>query len=78
MEHPVLDIERLRLRRYQLRLSQARLGTQIGQDQGYISRLERGIVTDITIRTLVRLADVLGVTTDFLLGRSGTTGLEGV
>jgi transcriptional regulator with XRE-family HTH domain len=78
MEHPILNTERLRLCRLRLRLSQARLGTQIGQDQGYISRLERGVVTDITIRTLVRLADTLGVTTDFLLGRPGAAGLEGL
>ena len=70
MEHPILDRERLRLRWLKLRLSQQQLGKLIGHDQGYVSRLERGEVTDITIRTLARLADALRVSTDYLLGRS--------
>ena len=70
MEHHSLDKERLRLQRLQLRLSQQQLGLQIGHDQGYISRIERGEVTDITVRTLARLADVLGVSTDYLLQRT--------
>jgi transcriptional regulator with XRE-family HTH domain len=64
-----LDRERLRLRRLKLRLSQQQLGTTIGHDQGYVSRLERGEITDITVRTLARLADALRVSTDYLLGR---------
>jgi len=69
MEHHTLDKDRIRMRRLGLRLSQQRLGELIGQDQGYISRLERGEITDITVRTLARLADALGVSTDYLLGR---------
>ena len=65
----MLDAERIRLCRLQLRLSQQRLGDLVGQDQAYISRLERGRITDITVQTLERLADVLGVSADFLLGR---------
>ena len=65
----MLDAERIRLCRLQLRLSQQRLGALIGQDQAYISRLERGGITDITVGTLERLADVLAVSTDYLLGR---------
>jgi transcriptional regulator with XRE-family HTH domain len=65
----MLDIERLRMRRLQLRLSQKQLGGHIGHDQGYVSRIERGEVTDITIRTLERLATALRVSTDYLLGR---------
>ena len=65
----MLDAERIRLCRLQLRLSQQRLGDLVGQDQAYISRLERGGITDITVRTLERLADVLGVSADYLLGR---------
>ena len=65
----MLDRDRLRMARLQLRLSQEELGRAIGQDQQYISKLERGIVTEITVTTLVRLADVLSVSTDYLVGR---------
>ena len=68
----MLDTERVRMCRLQLRISQKVLGERIGQDQAYISRLERGEITDITIRTLERLADTLQVTTDYLLGREPT------
>jgi transcriptional regulator with XRE-family HTH domain len=67
-QHP-LDRERVRMRRLRLRLSQEQLGSQIGHDQGYVSRLERGEIADITVRTLARLADALRVSTDYLLGR---------
>jgi len=70
MEHHSLDKERLRMQRLALRLSQQQLGMRIGHDQGYISRIERGEVTDITVRTLARLADALHVSTDYLLGRT--------
>jgi len=70
MDHHRLDRERLRLQRLQLRLSQQQLGAQIGHDQGYISRVERGEITEITVRTLARLADVLHVSTDYLLNRT--------
>ena len=68
----MLDTERVRMCRLQLRISQKVLGERIGQDQAYISRLEHGEITDITIRTLERLADTLKVTTDYLLGREPT------
>ena len=66
----MLDAERLRLRRTKERLTQKELGEAIGQDQTYMSRLERGVVTEITIQTLERLADALYVSTDYLLGRT--------
>jgi transcriptional regulator with XRE-family HTH domain len=65
----MLDRDRLRMARLQLRLSQESLGKAIGQDQSYVSKLERGDLLDITISTLERLADVLSVSTDYLLGR---------
>jgi transcriptional regulator with XRE-family HTH domain len=71
MEHSALDKDRIRMRRLRLRLSQQQLGKLIGHDQGYVSRLERGDITDITVRTLARLADALDVSTDYLLGRKG-------
>ena len=65
----MLDRDRLRMARLQLRLSQESLGKAIGQDQSYVSKLERGDLLEITISTLERLADVLSVSTDYLLGR---------
>jgi len=65
----MLDRERLRMCRLKLRLTQDRLGTLLGQDQSYVSRLERGDFTEITVTTLERLADALHVSTDYLLGR---------
>jgi transcriptional regulator with XRE-family HTH domain len=70
----MLDPERIRLRRHTLRLSQAVLGKRIGQDQAYISRLEQGKTTSMTIGTLERLADALGTSADYLLGRSEDSG----
>jgi transcriptional regulator with XRE-family HTH domain len=64
----MLDRDRLRMARLQLRLTQDRLGKAIGQDQAYISRLERGDFTDITVTTLERLAATLGVSPNELLG----------
>jgi transcriptional regulator with XRE-family HTH domain len=51
-------------------MSQEGLGKAIGQDQQYISKLERGAVTGITMATLERLADALGVSMDYLAGRT--------
>ena len=55
--------------RLRLRLSQKRLGELIGQDQAYVSRLERGHLPEISMTTLERLADALHVSMDFLAGR---------
>lgn len=65
----MLDRHFLRQARERAQLSQQALGAHIGQDQQYISKLERGVLESMTIGTLVRLADVLGCTTDELLGR---------
>ena len=70
MNQQALDRDRVRMRRLRLRLSQEQLGRQIGHDQGYVSRLERSEIADITVRTLARLADALRVSTDYLLGRT--------
>lgn len=68
----MLDRDRLRMGRLRLRLTQQRLGELIGQDQAYVSRLERGGLTEITVTTLERIADVLGVSTDYLLKRKSS------
>lgn len=64
-----LDTERLRMRRLRLRYSQQRLGELIGKDQSYISRLERGSLTDITLQTFASLAAALGVSMEYLVGQ---------
>jgi transcriptional regulator with XRE-family HTH domain len=69
MAEYTLDKERLRMRRLKLRLSQQRLGELLGQDQGYVSRLERGEIADITLRTFARLAEALQVSMEYLVGK---------
>ena len=63
----MIDKERIRLRRLELRLSQADLGKALGQDQAYVSKIEHGLITDITVRTLERLAYTLQVPIETLL-----------
>jgi len=58
--------------RLEQRLSQGMLGQAMGKDQSYVSKLERGELQDITIQTLVQLAEALHVSTDYLLGRTAT------
>jgi transcriptional regulator with XRE-family HTH domain len=53
------------MKRLEVRLSQRELAAKIGTDQAHISR--------ITVQTLVKLADVLRVSTDYLLGRNATS-----
>jgi len=63
----MLDVDKMRLRRLELRLSQKALGEAIRQDQAYISRVENGIITDVTAETLGRIARVLEVPMEQLL-----------
>jgi transcriptional regulator with XRE-family HTH domain len=63
----MLDVDRIRLRRLELRLSQKALGEAIGQDQAYMSRVENGIITDVTAETLARIARVLKVPMEQLI-----------
>ena len=63
----MLDVDRIRLRRLELRLSQKALGEAIGQDQAYMSRVENRIITDVTAETLARIARVLKVPMEQLI-----------
>ncbi len=65
----MLNGERLRQRREARQLSQGALGKLIEKEGQYISKLERGKLTGLTVATLERLADALGCTTDELLER---------
>ena len=64
--------DRIRMKRLEVQLSQRELAEKIGTDQAHICRIERGERTAITVQTLVKLADVLSVSTDYLLGRNAT------
>jgi transcriptional regulator with XRE-family HTH domain len=61
--------QRISERRRQLKLSQETLAFRIGTSQTQISRYERG-ENDPTGDVLVKIADALDTTTDWLLGRT--------
>ena len=61
--------DRLREERQRAQLSQQRLGELVGQDQQYISKLEREVLPGMTVEILERLCDALRCSTDYLLGR---------
>lgn len=61
-------------RRKQLNLSQEELALRIGVSQHQISKYERG-KNNPTAEVLNALADALGTTTDWLLGRTEITDL---
>ena len=66
--------KRLRERREQVGLSQAEVSRRTGIIQRDISRLEHGIKSALWADTLLRLAEALECTTDYLLGRTDTPG----
>jgi transcriptional regulator with XRE-family HTH domain len=70
-EASMLQPHRIRRKRQDAGLSQRRLAELVGTDQAHISRIERGERMEMSIQTLEKLADVFGVTTDYLLGREG-------
>jgi transcriptional regulator with XRE-family HTH domain len=61
--------DRIRMHRARLRLSQRALGKQVGLSTNGISLIERGEV-DPRVSVIRQIADVLGVSTDYLLGRT--------
>ena len=67
--------EKIKIFRIQHKLSQKELGEKVGSDAKQICRYETGAYKP-SIDTLKRLADVLGVTTDFLLSDKKETKKE--
>jgi transcriptional regulator with XRE-family HTH domain len=61
--------ERVLVLRRRMALSQHGLADKAGVDVMTISRLERGDKKRLEVEPLARLAEALGVTTDYLLGR---------
>ncbi len=70
----MIRAQRIRERRDHVGISQEALGRRIGKDGQYISKLERGIRTNITTETLAQLASALVCSTDYLLGRADDPG----
>jgi transcriptional regulator with XRE-family HTH domain len=72
----MIDVDRIRLRRLELRLTQAELGKAIQQDQGYISKIERGQVSGMTVAMLERIALALRVNVGTLIKPESTEPLD--
>lgn len=67
--------ERIKQRREGLGLSQSDLANKIGLTSAAISLLEKGDRKP-SYEMILKLSDVLGVTTDFLMGRSNENKIE--
>ena len=61
--------KRLRNLRQDRGLTQVELGNRSGISQKDISKYERGTTANLLATNLIRLADALGVSVDYLLGR---------
>lgn len=62
--------DRVRVKREERGLNQADLAKKSGITQATISRIESGEVTQPKSENLLKLAQALGVTVDFLVGKS--------
>jgi XRE family transcriptional regulator of biofilm formation len=60
--------ERIKARRRELGWTQEELARRLGVRQNVISRLEAGVVNNPSVSMIRRLARVLGVTADHLVG----------
>lgn len=58
----------IKIARIQKRMSQKQLGEMLGVTYQTVSRWENGAMLPTT-ENLIKLSDILGVSTDFLLGR---------
>jgi DNA-binding XRE family transcriptional regulator len=63
----MIDSNKIRKRRRELDMSQEALGKAVGQDQAYISHIERGRITDITATSLAKIARALHVSMEELM-----------
>src|SRR5690349_4238042 len=67
---PGILAKRIIEERSRLRMSQRELGDVAGLHLGMVSRIESGEVTNPQVGTLAKLAEVMGVSLDYLLGRT--------
>jgi transcriptional regulator with XRE-family HTH domain len=65
--------DRIRMHRARLRMSQGELGDKIHLSTNGVSLIEKGKV-DPRASIILAIANVLGVSTDYLLGRKDTWG----
>ncbi|MCI1693400.1 helix-turn-helix domain-containing protein [Aneurinibacillus aneurinilyticus] len=65
MDYKLLG-SRIRKKRLQLKLTQEKLAEIIGISNSYMGQIERG-ERILSLETLIKLANALGVTVDFLL-----------
>jgi transcriptional regulator with XRE-family HTH domain len=62
--------ERIALLRRRQGMTQRQVGNEAGVHPNTIARLERGLLTDLPGKSIARIAQALGCTSDFLLGLS--------
>lgn len=67
MFYPGMRIKELRIKRG---ISQENLAKKLGMNRVNISHYERGVITKIPSDVLAKLADIFGVSTDYLLGKT--------
>ncbi|WP_420768719.1 helix-turn-helix domain-containing protein [Parageobacillus thermoglucosidasius] len=67
MFYPGMRIKELRIKQG---LSQENLAKKLGMNRVNISHYERGVITKIPSDVLAKLADIFGVSTDYLLGKT--------
>jgi transcriptional regulator with XRE-family HTH domain len=60
--------ERIALLRRRQGMTQRELGEESGVHRNTIARLERGVLHDLPGRFILRIAQALGTSTDFLFG----------
>ncbi|WP_246098426.1 helix-turn-helix domain-containing protein [Saccharibacillus brassicae] len=73
MDHPGIRIRELRMRRG---LSQDQLAAALDMNRVNISNYERGKITNIPGDVLLKLANKLNTSTDYLLGREEHVEIE--
>lgn len=72
----MLNGERIKDLRKKNKMTQTELSNKVNSTKNTISRLERGRVSVTKTELLEHIADVLGTTTDYLLGRTDISSLE--
>ena len=71
--------ERIKKLRKEHKLTQEELGKMLGVQKAAIQKYEKGTVTNIKKESLLKLADILGTTPEYILGWDGAaSGLEPV
>lgn len=68
-----INPDRLKAQRTRMKMSQQQLAEKIRVDVGTVSRWECGRVTNVRMKTLVELTDVLEITDDELCGEGSLT-----